>query len=126
MRTLLHHVSGATSFEYLRMTGHGTQQLVVHETFKDACRGLGLPEDNTEWDQCLQEADTFATPRALRQLFASLLAFSDVTNPRALWDKFRDSMCADFFREARTSNPSRALDEAISDQALIDLHVHLR
>jgi len=56
----------------------------VHPTFKAACLARGLLQDDAEWDQCLSEIVGVQLPRSLRQLFASLLIYNNVTNPGRL------------------------------------------
>jgi hypothetical protein len=78
---LLNCVKGATSYEHLR-TMDGTE----HDTFKDACITMGLLEDDNEWHQALEEADIWASGQQLRDMFASMLMFCEVKNPKQLWD----------------------------------------
>ncbi len=57
-----------------------------HDIFKDACIAMGLLADDNEWDQALEEAGVWASGRQLRDMFASMLMFCEVTNPKQLWD----------------------------------------
>jgi len=61
---LLHIVHGAKSFEDLRTTDGTT-----YSTFREACMTLGLVTDNSEWDEVLNEASTWATGAQLRSMF---------------------------------------------------------
>ncbi len=81
LRMLLNCVKGATSYKHLR-TVDGTK----HETFKDACIVMGLLADNNEWNHALEKAGDWASGRQLRDMFASMLMFCEVTNPTQLWD----------------------------------------
>ncbi|KAH8942819.1 hypothetical protein BDL97_13G015800 [Sphagnum fallax] len=91
LRVLLTHVVGATCFEDLKTTHWPhTPTTVVHPTFKVACLARGLLQDDAEWDQCLLKAVGVQLPRSLRQLFASLLIFNNVTNPGRLWTSLRE------------------------------------
>ena len=55
LRTLLLHVRGATSFEDIRTVDvDGTKHVCA--TYQQACRELGLFEDDAEWSRCLSEA----------------------------------------------------------------------
>jgi hypothetical protein len=56
LRTLLHHVPGATSFEDLRTTLDDAGNSTLHDTFRAACLARGLLQDDGEWASCLQEA----------------------------------------------------------------------
>jgi hypothetical protein len=77
LRMLLNCVKGATSYEHLR-TVDGRE----HDTFKDACITMGLLIDDNEWHQALEEAGVWALGRQLCDMFASMLMFCEVTNPR--------------------------------------------
>ncbi len=77
LQMLLNCVKGATSYEHLR-TVDGKE----HNTFKVACIAMGLLADNNEWHQALEKAGVWASIRQLRDMFASMLMFCEVTNPR--------------------------------------------
>jgi hypothetical protein len=47
---------------------------------------MGLLVDNNKWHQALEEVGLWALGRQLRDMFASMLMFCEVTNPRQLWD----------------------------------------
>jgi len=80
LRMLLNCVKGATSYEHL-----GTMDGTKHDTFKDACIAMGLLADDNEWHQALEEADLWASGQHLHDMFASMLMFCEVTNPKQLW-----------------------------------------
>jgi hypothetical protein len=77
LRMLLNCVKGATSYKHLR-----TMDGIEHDTFKDACIAVGLLEDDNEWHQALEEASIWASRQQLRDMFASMLMFCEVTNLR--------------------------------------------
>jgi ATP-dependent DNA helicase PIF1 len=128
LRTLLHAVPGATSFEDLRTTGQGgaNDPHVVHPTFKAACLARGLLQDDAEWERCMHEAAVAASPSQLRALFATILAFNDVSDPLALWNCFKLDLAEDFLHQARRQNPSRELDDFVLNQALRHLDALLQ
>jgi hypothetical protein len=76
LRMLLNYVKGATSYKHLR-TVDGTE----HNTFKDACITMGLLANDNEWHQALEEANLWASKQQLRDMFASMLMFCEMTNP---------------------------------------------
>jgi uncharacterized Tic20 family protein len=45
----------------------------------------------------MEEAKSMASASCLRALFAALLVFNAITNPLALWERFKDDMVKDFF-----------------------------
>jgi hypothetical protein len=80
----------------------------VHPTFKAACLACGLLQDDAEWDKCLSEAVGVQLPRSLRQLFANLLIFNNVTNPERLWDRHKGALTKDFLHQARQVSGQKA------------------
>ncbi len=109
LRVLLTHVARATCFEDLRTTHWPhTPTTIVHPTFKAACLAHGLLQDDAEWDQCLSEAVGVQLSRSLRQLFASLLIFNNVSNPGRLWDKHKGAFTEDFLHQARQVSGQKA------------------
>ncbi|GMF63411.1 unnamed protein product [Phytophthora fragariaefolia] len=91
LRLLLCHRKGPTSFENLR-----TVDGVVHPTFQAAAMHSGFLENDQEWIACMSEASAFRMPYQLRQLFATLLVYSQVSDVRGLWNQFYDELARDF------------------------------
>jgi hypothetical protein len=109
LQVLLTHIAGATCFEDLRTTHWPhTPTIVVHPTFKAACLARGLLQDDAEWDQCLSEAAGVQLPRSLRQLFASLLIYNNVTNLGRLWGRHKGALTEDFLHQARQVSGQKA------------------
>ena len=79
LRLLLTVVRGSQSFEDLR-----TVSEYLCPTFKEACKLLGLLEDNQEWQHCFSEAIIFASEHSLRVLFVTALLFGTVIDPPEL------------------------------------------
>lgn len=71
----LKQVGGCLNFQYS----------IESLTHKEACKTLGLLEGDSEWHETLKEAAQWASARALRELFVTLLLFCEVSD---LW-KFR-------------------------------------
>ncbi len=113
LRMLLNCVKGATSYEHLR-TMDGTE----HDTFKNACIAMGLLANDNEWDQALEEDGVWALGRQLRDMFASMLMFCEVTNPRQLWDAHWESLSDDI--EAMTPCERADLTVILSEDVLKD------
>jgi hypothetical protein len=80
----------------------------VHPTFKAAYLARGLLQDDGEWDQCLSGSIGVQLPRSLRQLFASLLIFNNVTNLGWLWDSHKGALTEDFLHQARQVSGQKA------------------
>jgi len=85
----------------------------VHLTFKVAYLARGLLQDDVEWDQCLSEATGIQLPRSLRQLFASLLIYNNITNPGRLWDRHKEALTEDFLHQARQVSSQKAFTKEV-------------
>nr|CAH7714780.1 unnamed protein product [Callosobruchus chinensis] len=93
LRLLLLHVKGPTCFRDVR-----TYENIIYTSFREAAQARGLLFDDQEWERCLDEAIGFKLPRQLRQLFALICVFCEVTDPNALWEKFASHFIEDFTR----------------------------
>ena len=84
-------MTGATSSQDVR-----THLEVVHPTFKAACLARGLLDDVGAWDRCLRDAGLYRSPVKLRAMFATILLFNEVVNPKGLFENHIDAMAVDF------------------------------
>ncbi len=119
LRMLLNCIKGATSDEHLR-----TVDGIVHNTFKDACITLGLLVKDNDWHQALEEASVWASGRQLRDMFASMLMFCEVTNPGQLWDAHWESLSDDIeamTRYGRDDPIVTFFEDALKDRALYEI-----
>uniref|UniRef100_A0A2N9GSG7 ATP-dependent DNA helicase n=1 Tax=Fagus sylvatica TaxID=28930 RepID=A0A2N9GSG7_FAGSY len=80
LRMLLNVVKGASSFKEIR-----TVDGVVHPNYRTACYAHGLLDGDKEWDDAIKQASNWASGRQLRELFATLLMFCEVSDPHGLW-----------------------------------------
>ncbi|XP_057294730.1 uncharacterized protein LOC130623277 [Hydractinia symbiolongicarpus] len=113
LRMLLLHTRGVTSYEDLR-TVDGN----VAETFRETCLLRGLLQDDTKWNNTLQEAVNFQMPRQLRQLFAIILIHCEPSDPFTLWTRYRGSMCEDYLHQMN--------EDQAEYRVLQDIHSVLR
>ncbi|VFQ99284.1 unnamed protein product [Cuscuta campestris] len=65
-------------------------------TFREGAERMGLLTENAAADVCLEEAVMYQMPSSLRRLFATLLVFCDIPNPRELWAKYKKYLYEDF------------------------------
>ncbi|XP_067131955.1 uncharacterized protein [Centruroides vittatus] len=94
LRMLLHEIRGPISFEALKtVDGH------LHPTFQSACKALGLLEDDRHLDSALEEAALCQTPHMIRELFAIILLFCQVSDPLCLWEKYKEYLSEDFKKQ---------------------------
>nr|XP_018910130.1 PREDICTED: uncharacterized protein LOC109039193 [Bemisia tabaci] len=109
LRLLLHHVRGPLSFEFLRTVGG-----VVHPSFQSACFAHGLLENDENWDATLEEAVIGDSPKKLRDLFAVMIVFCQLSNPMHLWNKYKDSFSEDVQR--KLTNKNTIIDDEIKQK----------
>jgi hypothetical protein len=83
-------VKGAISFEALCTVNN-----VIHDTFKSACIAFGLYDSDDEWNTCLEEAVGMQIGVQLRSQFVTILAFGVPSEPRMLWEKYKEHICDD-------------------------------
>ncbi|KAF9616259.1 hypothetical protein IFM89_029035 [Coptis chinensis] len=55
----------------------------------------GLLEDDSEWDDAMEEVSHWQVPKSLRQLFVTLILFCGVTYPEKLWEKHQKHLRED-------------------------------
>ncbi|KAJ3507188.1 hypothetical protein NMY22_g17005 [Coprinellus aureogranulatus] len=113
LRSLLSVVKGARSFEELRMV-NGVQ----YDTFHGACLARGLLTDDREWRDCLAEACEMQVGSHLQRLFATVLLFCVLTQPRLLWDEFWRQICDDIPLQLRQVGHLHPIDKIIQDYGL--------
>ena len=105
MRLLLFKVRGPRSFEDLRtvemITGDDengiTIETTVHNSYQEACRQLGLLEDDRQYNQAMIDASFGDSPKKMRDLFSYIItACPDVKDRLTLWNNHKDDMSEDF------------------------------
>ncbi|XP_014298458.2 uncharacterized protein LOC106693783 [Microplitis demolitor] len=117
LRLLLHEVRGPESFTALR-----TIKDVIYPTFQEACRVMGLLEDDAHGDQTLAEVSISDSSYKIRELFAVMLVFCQVGDPIKLWDKYRDNFTDDIKRRMSRNRENSDLDvDIVYNQCLINL-----
>ena len=99
LRMLLKCTPGATSHSDLR-----TIDGVTHPTYKAACQALNLVENDSQWEECLREAEMISVPRAIRDLFCTIIFDCHPTDPARLFEMFADTMSEDF-EHKRSKDP---------------------
>ena len=105
LRLLLHDVKGPRSFDELR-----TVDGEICRSYREACDKRGLLEDDSQWDKTLEEAAVSQSARSLRALFAVMLHSCSMSNPLALWEKYKDELSEDFLHQTRLQNPTLQID----------------
>ncbi|GBN42040.1 hypothetical protein AVEN_126137-1 [Araneus ventricosus] len=95
----LHTIKGPNSYAMLK-----TVDGRVCDTFREAYQKLGLLENDEHWTKTMSEAMLTSSPDQIRNLFAIILTTCNPSNPRFLWDKFRESMSEDFLPRVGRNN----------------------
>ena len=112
LRILLHHVAGATSFDYLK-----TYDGICHPTFQAACVARGLLNDQVEYLECLREASQSRGSKQLRALLVIILAYNCPGNVRDIWNELEDDLIDDFLlvmpRDQAISMALKDIDEQL-------------
>ncbi|KEP45767.1 putative ATP-dependent DNA helicase PIF1 [Rhizoctonia solani 123E] len=115
LRLLLTVAKGPTSFQDVR-----TYRGIVYPTDHAACVARGLLEDDQEWATCLREAATFQTGFQLRRLFCVILLNCAPSDPKKLWEDFRQHLCDDLrhFLQRQAWAPADLDEEQVYDYGL--------
>ena len=90
LRLLLYKVPCPTSFEHLR-TVDGT----VFPTYRAACIALGLLDDDSDLETCLEQAALMASGSGMRRLFVIILMESEPSDPERLWSNHWEALSDD-------------------------------
>ena len=126
LRMLLTIVTGPTSFANLRTFGG-----VEHATNQLACFARGLVDDDTEWDNAMEEAALLKSAVALRQLFVVILTSCGPKDAGVLWEKYAEPMAEDFAWKRYHHAPAdfdggfAPVNEADKNRALLDIEDRL-
>ncbi|XP_056698595.1 uncharacterized protein [Spinacia oleracea] len=115
------NMTGSTSFADIR-----TVNGVEFATFKEACNALGLLEGDSEWHEDLKAASSWAHAPQLRELFATILIFCEVTSPSDLWEKNWDLLSDDVqYRQRKRCVLELEFDSRKSCLCILDLLIIL-
>jgi len=112
LRMLLHHKRGATSFDDLK-----TIDGVSCQSFQEACRQLGLLEDDTEKDNAMMEASSVRFGPQLRLAFATILMYCRPADPLEFWNRHKFELCRDFMLRDRVEQ----INHQVQNEALIHI-----
>ena len=102
LRMLLVNVKGPTSFANLR-----TVDGVQCQTYREACQQLQLLENDEHWETTLAYACVSCCPGQIRTLFAIILTTCSPTNPKDLWEKFKEDLSEDILHHVRSVSGDR-------------------
>ena len=108
LRMLLHNKAGAQSYEDLRtIDGH------MSPTFQEACRCMGLLEDDSERDAAMTEAASIRFGSHLRDLFANILIYCKPTNPLEFYERHKIELCRDIMLREGANTPTEVMHNEV-------------
>ncbi|GFU25048.1 ATP-dependent DNA helicase [Trichonephila clavipes] len=90
-------------------------------TYRQACQELNILENDAHWDTALADASNTARPQQIRTLFAIILTTCFPSNPKDLWEKYKDYMSEDILHRLRAANqnPDIQFTPNVYNEALI-------
>lgn len=93
----------------------------ICETYREACYKHGLLENDQHWDLTLNEATLTNSPKQIRTLFAIILTTCAPSDPKGLWEKYKESLSEDILYAVRAANPNDNIQfsENIFNETLI-------
>lgn len=91
LRLLLNHIRGATSFQHLKNVNG-----IETSSFREAAQLNGLLEGDDNIELCLKETSFYQMLYILHCLFAIILIYSKLNNPKKLWENFEQAMSDDY------------------------------
>ncbi|XP_040362560.1 uncharacterized protein LOC112168203 isoform X2 [Rosa chinensis] len=119
MRMLLNIQKGCQNFDSIK-----TINGIKYSSYQEACRSLGLLDEDKEWIEALENCLHFATAFEIRQLFVTIILFCDVASPQMLLDSYWLHMSDDILHRTRVEvgNPNLILSESeLKNKLLFEL-----
>ncbi|GFV71822.1 hypothetical protein TNCV_2457571 [Trichonephila clavipes] len=80
-----------------------------------ACLAHGLLEGDNAWCDTLTDASICSSASKLRELFAIILVFCNVSNPPELWNKFKDHFMEDYVRDFQRHYPDADINAQLEN-----------
>ncbi|GFW18248.1 ATP-dependent DNA helicase [Trichonephila clavipes] len=114
LRMLLHHVRGSTSFTELKIV-NGQEC----KTYREACEARRMLENDNHWDETMEEAVQCQSLDKIRELYATLLSSCGLSNPRTLWDKYKEYMADDILHQLQQVHTYMTFNDHIYNETLI-------
>ncbi|GJS08334.1 hypothetical protein Tco_0365130 [Tanacetum coccineum] len=96
LRVLLHKQKGPEDWDKIKEVND-----IVHPTYRDACYAMGLLDDDREYIDAIEEANSWACGEYVRKVFARLLTSNTVSRPDHVWNETWRLMCDDIEYEQR-------------------------
>lgn len=111
LKLLLKHVPGATCYDDLK-----TVHCIKYNSFRDAAIAMKITDTDEHWHNTMQEATLIHMPSHCRKVFAYLLLYCEVSNPKELWSEFKSKLYDDY-----RHNHVNLREKALENLALIEI-----
>jgi len=95
---------------------------VDYDSYQEICRAMGWLIDNKTWHDTLYETEACYPPNVVRSVFAQILAFGEVCDPKGLYIKHISAMAEDFWQNDNDSS-GIAIDHI--KEVVKDIEFHL-
>ncbi|KAF9597934.1 hypothetical protein IFM89_022752, partial [Coptis chinensis] len=98
--------------------------LILNSQYVVERKEHGLLEDDSEWDDAMEEASHWQLPKSLRQLFVTLILLCGVTYPDKLFEKHQKHLGDDILFRYRKKNNNENLqltEEHIRNETLCEI-----
>ena len=115
LKLILNHIRGAICYEdLLIVNGH------KYDTYREVASIYGLLENDDIWFNTLQEGVNILNSYKCRQLFAYMLIFCEIQEPKKIWNQFKSKLYDDYKRKFPNLNVVE-----LEEKVLIDLNKYL-
>jgi hypothetical protein len=96
---------------------------ITYDFYKETLCALGLADDDNEWRLALDDAVYISTPSQMRELFVLIMIHCNPTNPKLLWETYKNNMSEDLLHKMRIlkNNTNITFDHSIYNLALIEI-----
>ncbi|XP_073120000.1 uncharacterized protein [Henckelia pumila] len=124
LRCLLNVSRGAKCYDDISFV-NGVQ----YQSFRDACYGLGLLNDDSEYIDGIVETSQWASAQSLRVLFATLLSSDCISRPDSVWESCWTYLSDDILYRQRNLLKHHELqlnEDEIKNYALVEIEKLLR
>jgi hypothetical protein len=99
LKQLLCAIPGATCWDDLKTVSKDADSRVVHATFEQTCRELGMMEKDDVWYDGMDEAIREGMPCQLRVMFVEMLIFCNITDPVQFWNRYKHAVSEDYLHD---------------------------
>ena len=116
MRILLLNTTGATSFDALK-----TYNGIRYETYQQCAIERGLMAVDKIWEETLKEASLSTNDiNKFRLLFLMILVYASPSNPKQLWQSFKEYLAEDILlqEKKRLNNHELVLNQEMTNLSL--------